>query len=232
MLCAIHQLHYLPWLRYFHKIAVADIFVVLDNIQFNKNGWQNRNKIKTKNGWMYLTIPVHYHLNLKINEIKIDNSINWQKKHLQAIKTNYSKAPFFKNYFPQIENFYLKKYELLWEICWEMLQFFLKVLNIKTKVILNSNLQSEGIATDRLINICKKVSATSYLSGEYASKVYLDIEKFKKENLEIFLQKWEAPIYKQLSANNFIKDLSIIDLLFNEGEKSLFILIQAGKVKK
>lgn len=232
MLCAIHQLHYLPWLRYFHKIAVADVFVVLDDIQFNKNGWQNRNKIKTKDEWMYLTIPVHYSLDLKINEIKIDNSINWQKKHLQSIKTNYSKAPFFKNYLPQIEKFYFKSYEFLFEICWEMLNFFLKVLNIKTKIILNSHLNIEDIATDRLINICKKVSATSYLSGEYATEVYLDVEKFKKENIEIFLQKWEAPAYNQLYKNNFIKDLSIIDLLFNEGDNALPILMQAGKTTK
>src|SRR5436190_10333101 len=98
MLIAIHQPHYLPWLRYFEKIARSDIFIVLDDVQYEKNGFQNRNKIKTGQGWMYLTVPVRKPTQRPLVEIEIDNGIGWREKHRRALEMNYCKAPYFERY--------------------------------------------------------------------------------------------------------------------------------------
>ena len=109
MILAIHQLHYLPWLRYFHKIASADVFVVLDNIQFNKNGWQNRNKIKTDQGSLILTVPVIQKMAQLLSEVEIDNKQPWRRKHWGAICSHYRKAPFFKEHEPFLRGIYEKE---------------------------------------------------------------------------------------------------------------------------
>lgn len=106
MICAIHQPQTYPWLGYFAKIMQADIFIFLDNVQFKKNEWQNRNKIRTPQGWIWLTVPVIHHFGQKIDEVKINNTVNWRKKHLQTLQTYYGRAPFFKLYFEKFENFY------------------------------------------------------------------------------------------------------------------------------
>ena len=108
MILAIHQLHYLPWLRYFHKIASADVFVVLDNIQFNKNGWQNRNKIKTDQGELILTVPVLHKMGQSLAEVEIDNKQPWRRKHWGAISNHYRKATFFKEHEPFLRGIYEK----------------------------------------------------------------------------------------------------------------------------
>ena len=96
MIVSIHQPQYLPWLGYFDKIERSDAFVFLDNVQFKKNEWQNRNKVKTDQRWQWLTIPVIHKFGQKINEVKINNTVRWGKKHLTALLNHYSKAPFFK----------------------------------------------------------------------------------------------------------------------------------------
>jgi hypothetical protein len=227
MIVSIHQLHYLPWLRYFDKIARADVFVVLDNIQFTKNGFQNRNKIKTSSGWIYLTIPVKAHLKQNLNEILIDNIQRWREKHCRAFITNYSKAKYFKNYIGFFEEVYKKNFERLNEINYEILFFLLDVLKIKTKILKSSELNISGESTERLINICKKLKADTYLSGDYAGGVYLDLSSFEKENIKVIFQRWICPEYNQLFKKaGFVPDLSIVDLIFNCGEESLNILLK------
>lgn len=234
MIVACHQLHYLPWLRYFHKIANADIFVVLDNIQFNKNGWQNRNKIKNANGWMYLTVPIIHKYQQKIDEVMINNNKNWGKKHWHALKTNYSKAKYFNMHAEFFYKIYEKHWTKLADINYEILFYLLKSLKIDTKIIKSSELKNiEGEDTLRLINICKMLGADSYLSGAYALEVYLDADLFQKHGIKLLLQDWHCPGYKQLfPKSGFIPDLSIIDLLFNEGENSLEILNKDGRIRE
>ncbi|QTA79487.1 WbqC-like domain-containing protein [Desulfonema limicola] len=100
MTAAVHQPQYLPWLGYFDKMDKADVFCYLDNVQFKKNEWQNRNRIKTSKGWQWITMPVCYRFPQKINEVEINNNVKWQRKHLQALITNYSKSPFFEKFLP------------------------------------------------------------------------------------------------------------------------------------
>ncbi len=231
MICAIHQLHYLPWIRYFHKIWASDVFVILDDAQFNKNGWQNRNKIKNSQGWMYLTIPVKFKKGMKINEVRIDNQQFWRKKHLHSLITNYNSSPYFSLYLEYLQKFYSQNWNYLKDPCLEMLSFLLKELKIDRPLILSSELKIKGEATERLVKICKEVGATAYLTGKYALESYLEPEKFVQEGIRLLYQEWKCPLYRQQFPKvNFIPDLSVLDLLFNEGPHSLEIIKKGGKV--
>ena len=227
MILAAHQLHYLPWLRYFHKIAHGDTFVVLDNIQFNKNGWQNRNKIKTPNGPLTLTVPVLQKFQQVLSEVRIDNKLPWRKKHWGALQSNYQKAPYFKDH----ETFFREVYESSWErlndLNEKIFSYLLKALGIKTRVIRSSELALKGEATERLIGICKALGARAYLTGSYAAQVYLDQTLFEREGIKLLFQEFECPRYPQLyPEKGFTPELSIVDLLFNHGPKSLEVLLQ------
>ena len=229
MILAAHQLHYLPWLRYFHKIASSNTFVVLDNIQFNKNGWQNRNKIKSPKGIFLLTVPIFQKFQQLLSEVQIDQKQPWQRKHGGALGSNYQKAPHFKEH----ESFFARIYETDWErlndLNYEMLFYFLKVLGIQTRILRSSELSLKGEATERLVGICKELGARAYLTGSYAAEVYLDRGLFEKEGIELLFQEFECPVYPQLYPEaGFIPELSIVDLLFNCGPKSLEILTQAA----
>jgi hypothetical protein len=227
MILSAHQLHYLPWLRYFHKIANSDVFVVMDNIQFNKNGWQNRNKIKNSGSWMYLTIPILQKFQQRIDEVKIDNTQNWRKKHWGSLTHNYAKSPYFNEYKNFFEKIYQREWRFLNDVNYEMLYFFLKALGIKTKIVKASDLKVEGEDSVRLVNICKKLEADTYLSGAYALEVYLDEKVFNDAGIKVILQDWHCPQYEQqFMEAGFIPDLSIIDLLFNHGQNSPEILLR------
>jgi hypothetical protein len=98
LIVAVHQPQYLPWLGYFDKMRRADVFCYLNDVQYKKNEWQNRNRIKTAQNWQWLTVPVRYHFPEKINEVHINNGVDWTRKHLQALITNYRRAPYYKAY--------------------------------------------------------------------------------------------------------------------------------------
>jgi hypothetical protein len=228
MVVGIHQLHYLPWLRYFHKIASCDIFVALDNIQFNKNGWQNRNKIKNPRGWVYLTVPVIQRFQQNLEDVKIDNNTRWRDIHRNALNTNYGKSGYFKEYKNFFEEIYKKEWDYLNVLTYEMLLFFVQALGIKTKIIRSSELKVEGEDTTRLLNICKILGADTYLSGAYAARVYLEPKLFEEAGIKIVYQEWHCPAYtQQFNHLGFIPDLAIVDLLFNEGGRSLGILLNS-----
>ncbi len=229
VICGIHQLHYLPWLRYFHKIYLSDVFVLLDDIQFTKNGWQNRNKIKSPQGWIYLTIPVRYHAEVLINQIEIATPELWQKKHLKSLSMFYGKAPYFSRYIPLFQEFYSHSWKKLHEAAFYLLRLLLDALEIKTPIVRSSELNVPGEATERLINICKELGADTYLTGEHALHVYLEPDKFREQQIDLLVQKWECPEYtQQFPRLGFIPDLSIADLLFNEGPNSLAVIKKGG----
>ena len=232
MILAAHQLHYLPWLRYFHKIASCDTFVILDNIQFNKNGWQNRNKIKTPAGEFVLTVPILQKFQQSLSEVQIDKQQPWKRKHSGALESNYRKSPYFKDH----ETFFRKLYQSDWdrlnELNYKILFYLLKALGIQTRVIRSSELSLEGEATERLVGICKELGAKIYLTGAYAAQVYLDSSLFEREGIKLLFQEFECPAYPQAyPEKGFLPELSIVDLLFNAGPKSLEILLQGSPSK-
>jgi hypothetical protein len=223
MIISIHQPQYLPWLGYFDKILESDIFVFLDNVQYKKNEFQNRNKIKTAKGWQWLTVPVLYHFSQKIFEVGINQEINWQKDHLKTLIVNYNRAPFFGKYSAYFEKLYSKTWGRLIDINIEVVKHLAGLLGAKTKFFIASqipNLREEP--TERLIDICKYFSVNTYLAGKGGAE-YMDIEKFKKENINLIFQNFQHPVYPQLYGD-FQPCMSVIDLLFNCGPGSRDII--------
>jgi len=226
MLVGIHQLHYLPWLRYFDKIARCDVFVVLDNIQYNKNGWQNRNKIKSPGGPLLLTVPVIERFGQNLNEVRVNNTAQWRRKHWRSISQCYAKAPFFRDYAGFLEAAYAREWEFLNDINRHMLTYFVDKLGIETRIVYASEINAPGVATERLVNLITAVGGDRYYSGAYALEAYLDIEALTRAGIRLELQEWRAPVYPQLDGD-FVPDLSILDLLLNCGPESLRVLMDA-----
>ncbi len=219
---SIHQPNYLPWLGFFKKISASDIFVFLNDVQYEKNGWHNRNKIRNSDGWMWLTVPTNAKLGMKLNEVKIDYSSNWQKKHLKSIEINYSKSTNFKKFWHEIEMIYNKKHELLMDLNLELIKFIMKNLNIKTQTIFSSKLKIRETSSERILSICKKLDAKIYLSGALG-KEYLNLDDFQKNGIEVIFQNFKHPFYDQ-NYKPFISNMAAIDLLFNRGDESPNIL--------
>lgn len=224
MVVGIHQLHYLPWLRYFEKIARSDVFIALDDIQYEKNGWQNRNKVKTATGAALLTVPVYEKLGQPLHEVRIDNDGPWRRKHWRTIEQAYHKAPYFSDYAELLEETYSRDWEMLNDLNLYLLEGLLAALDIQTPIERSSHLKVAGKATERLIQLVEAVDGDRYYSGAYALDAYLDSEQLARAGIEVELQAWSAPVYPQLYGP-FIPDLSVIDLLMNCGPGSRAILM-------
>ncbi|HCK99158.1 MAG TPA: hypothetical protein DHW42_03520 [Candidatus Marinimicrobia bacterium] len=227
MICSIHQPQTFPWIGYFAKIIQSDIFVILDNVQFKKNEWQNRNRLKAPTGWQWLTVPVIHRFGQLICEVKINNTTNWRNRHIQTLKTCYGKAPFFKIYFPEIEELYQKQWEYLADFNLAGIKWILDKLAIQTPVKIASDLKElqkhpEISPAERLILITKIMKADSYLSGVGGIN-YLNIDLFPDNGLKLIFQKFEHPVYHQFYGK-FVSHLSVLDLLLNEGTHSLNII--------
>ncbi|MCK4634739.1 MAG: WbqC family protein [Candidatus Aenigmarchaeota archaeon] len=217
MIVGIHQPNYIPWLGYFYKIAKSDVFVLLDNVNYTKNSFINRNKIKTQNGGVWLTVNVltKGRYGQLINEVEIDNSKLWNKVHWKTIFFNYSKAPLFNEYGHFLEEIYERKWEKLIDLNESLIKLICELSGIKNvKFIRASELNASGNGTDLLIDICKKLGADTYLSG-FGGRNYMEEKKFKGDDIELKYYDFKHPIYKQLW-DGFVPNLSVIDFLFND----------------
>lgn len=230
MILSVHQPQYLPWLGYFDKIARSDAFVFLDKVQYKHREFQNRNKICTAAGWIWLTVPVitkRSHEQL-IDDVLIDNSFRWQEKHWRSIVSNYNNAEFFKDYYGFFEDMYVnKKWEKLCDLNIYQINYFCSCLDIKTKVYFESQLGTSSKSTERIIELCKKTKADIYFSGS-GGKGYLDEKRFSDEGIELNYQRFNHPQYKQcfFQSGGFNPYMSVIDLLFNKGANSRKILME------
>jgi hypothetical protein len=212
----IHQIEHIPHLSLFVKFAKADVIVLGDNFQFKKNYYENRNKIRTKEGWQWITIPVEKDNHKPIKDIKVIDGNRWKEKYLNAIKQNYSKSLNFDKYYPVIEKTINISLNYLIEYNMHFLFLLWYWFGIDRKFYLASELglNPELKATDLLLEICKKLKADTYLSGP-SGKDYLELEKFKEANIEVIFHEFEHPIYKQVY-EPFIPGMSSIDYLFNK----------------
>ena len=209
---------YFPYPGIFNKMKSADIFVFLDDAQYSDGYYYNRNKIKTQKGVLMLTVPLLKSLGQKLNEIRIVTNIKWQKKHLKSIYANYSKADYFSSYIDFFEEIYSTHWEKLHDLNMKTMLYMVEALDINTQFYLSSELTSESTGTQRIIDICKALDADTYLSG-ISGNDYLDQKVFKKNNVKLEYQRYASKEYKQLWGD-FIPNLSVIDLLFNLGDKA------------
>ncbi len=226
---AIHQPNYLPWLGFFYKIAKCNIFVLLDNVQYTKNGFINRNKIKTPQGAIWLTVDVltKNRYGQLINEVEINNSLPWGRTHEKSIAQNYSQSPYFSKYRDLFESVYDQRWGNLADLNEALIKVICEILGIKNvKFIRASELNVSGQSTELLVNICKAIGTDTYLSGP-TGKEYMNEGLFEREGINLRYSDFKHPIYTQLWGD-FIPNLSVIDLLMNEGERSQEILMGAN----
>lgn len=219
---AVLQPSYIPWLGFFEQMMSVETFVFYDDVQYTKNDWRNRNRIKTKEGFLWLTIPIKSSTSLQIREVRIDSSKKWQEKHRKTITQLYSKSPYFEEVLTLLEPLWTNRYEFLLDVIRDSIVLIAEYLNIETKIILSSELHVAGDKNEKLVNMCKILSASQYYSG-LAAQNYLDNTLFKENGIEVAFQHYAHPVYPQMHGD-FISHLSIIDLLFNCGKKSRQII--------
>ncbi len=228
MIVSVHQPQYIPYLGYLGKIDKSDCFVFLDQVQYKPREYQNRNKIRTKDGAIWLTVPVisKGKGRQKICDVRIDNNFSWQKRHWKNLETWYGTAKFFNDHFIFFEEVYTKKWEKLIDLNVCIINYILKEFKIEVPIYCESELNINAQATNRIIEICKKLNADTYLSG-IGGKNYLEEDKFTQAGIKLEYQNFIHPTYHQQymgRENIFLPYMSCIDLLFNEGVESGKIL--------
>jgi hypothetical protein len=213
----------MPNLGFFKKIQSCHIFVFLDDVQFEKDSFDNRNRIKSSDGVTWITVPLARPVfGKKINEVLISYETDWQNIHCNQIYENYKSAPYFSSYWSDIEKILTCKYKKLIDLNFKLIEYFNHTLDITTKTVKSSELAVTKSKTERLIEICSKLNATCYVSG-IAGKDYLDEKLFSNSGIKLIYENFIHPTYRQLHSN-FIDNLSIIDLLMNEGPRSKKII--------
>ena len=230
MILAAHQPNYLPWLGLLHKIASSDVFVLADHVQYEKQGFQNRNRIKTHDGAKWLTVPVRREgRDRTVSETRIADDDRWRRQTFRTIETAYCRAPHFRVYAEPIAAIYNKGWERLIDLNNALLQVFLDCLEIRTPIILGSSLSPEGKKTEMIVDLCRLAGADTYLSGRGGSIDYLDRALLSAAGIRLAWQEFTHPVYPQLHPQHgFLANLSVLDLLFNCGPDSRQILLGAS----
>ncbi|MCW4003219.1 MAG: WbqC family protein [Candidatus Bathyarchaeota archaeon] len=220
MIVAGHQPNYLPWLGFFDKMRRCEIFIVEDNVQFEHQGFTNRNKIMTAGGVKWLSIPVeHANKPLQINEVKIANNAepNWGRRHWLTLKHSYCKAPYWADYFEFFEDTYEREWNMLVDLNMHLIRGIMRFLKIDKPLVMSSSLGVEGKKTELLIAQCKKVGADVQLAGD-GGRDYIDKRRFEEEGIDLVFQEFMHPQYLQ-TREEVVANLSVVDFLFCTGAK-------------
>lgn len=230
MIVAAHQPHYMPWLGYLDKLAKADVFVVMDDLQYEAQNFQNRQRIKLASGAQWLTVPLERGAQSeRICDKQIDNSgsrrQHWQHRTWRTLEINYRRSPYWKHYADELRAIYAQPWISLLELDMTMLGLASRWLGITTPIVRASSLGLIGHKTDRLIDMCKKTGARCYLSGGGGSTGYLDVERMGRAGIGVIWQHFRHPRYEQRYPDvGFVSHLAFLDLVLNCGERSRDIL--------
>lgn len=229
MIVGIHQPNFIPWIGYFYKIYKSDVFVLLNDVQFVKNGYADRNMIKTAQGTTYLKLPLEVKSHTaNYNEIRIKHELNWQEKQLKTILMNYKKAPFFEEIYDDVEYWFENTENKLDRFNASIIINISKKMGFQTEFRWSGDMNLTKKKTERLIDIIKLCGGNKYFSGSGGAN-YQDEERYRQEGISLIYTDFTYPQYPQLW-KNFEKNLSILDLLFNCGyQESAKIISEAGK---
>jgi hypothetical protein len=214
-----HQIEHLGWLGLLDKFSKADLIVLCDSMQFKKNYYENRNKIRTQDDWQWLSVHVETENHKPMKEIKINNEHHWNKKYLKSIIQSYKKSPYFNTYYPKLEEIINKNNIYLIDLNIKLLYQIMDWFGIKKEICFLSklNINPNFKSTDLLVEIAKKTNADRFLAGP-SGKDYIEQYKFEKASIEVKFHEFIHPIYKQ-QYEPFIPNMSAIDYLFNCGGK-------------
>lgn len=232
----ISQPTFFPWLGYFDLIDQSQKVVFLDDVDFTKQSWQQRNNFKTTNGLENFTIPVDIK-NSKtklIKDILIFNRKNISRKFNNFLKTNYNKSKYFEKYINEINKIFNQEIKrgFLFSLNYELIKWCLKIMDIKKEIILSSNLNIKSKKSEKIIDICKNLNANEYLTTP-GSLNYLneDLNIFNSNKIKIFMHQYDHPKYKQ-NFGNFLEFACVLDLILNEGPQSKKIIKLGRKESK
>jgi len=235
VIVAAHQPHYLPWLGYLDKLAKCDVFVVMDDLQYEAQNFQNRNRVKLNHGPGWLTVPLLRGSQAdRVLDKRIDNTgrggrHHWQQRTWRTLVTHYGRAPFFEHYAPALEEVYSRRWDLLVELDLHMLELARDWLGITRPIVRASSLELSGARTERIAAMCRTVGASVYLSGRGGSAGYLDTELLARAGVSTLWQRFQHPIYPQRYAGlGFVSHLGFLDLLLNCGPDAAALLRGAG----
>jgi len=215
VILSAHQPQFMPWTGYFDKMRSCGVFVLLDDVQFKKNEWQNRNRILTPQGPQWLTVPVIHESGAWISRVRINNSSDWKRKHLKTLVQNYGNTDYFARIMAEVEKIYSQDFEYLSRINTASVLSLAGMLGVKTRTEMLSANPVEGAASMRLVNLCRKFGADTYLAGA-GGKEYMDMKLFSDAGIKVEFQNYAPPAYRQ-SGGEFVPGLSALDLLFHSG---------------
>jgi len=216
VILAAHQPQYLPWLGYFDKMARADRFVLLDTVQYKKNEWQNRNRVRAASGWQWLTVPVHARYPARFDEVEADETAPWRRKHLATLRQAYARAPYRDAILPPLERLLAQPLHRLAEINLEGIRLLADLLEVRTETILASSLGGIPEGPDaRLIALCRRFGADHYLAGT-GGRDYMDLTAWRRAGITVTFQEFHGPAYAQCHPG-FEPNLSAVDFLVHCG---------------
>lgn len=230
MILSIHQPAYLPWCGYLQRIAASDLHVVLDHVQFEKNSFINRNRIRTSDGPAWLTVPVltsGRFGELPIRDVMIDNTQHWREKHWRSLLQSYRKAPFFAEHAGFFERVYAHRWERLIDLIDATSGYLLRAFGVQTPLLRSSELGVRGAKDELVLNLCQACEAEVYFSGALG-RDYLSRERFDEAGVGLVFQDYRCMPYVQHGHSDFVPNLSAIDVLFNYGPAARLVMLRGG----
>ncbi len=229
MLVTIHQPNYLPWPGFFHKWLLSDAFIVLDTVQFHKNEWQNRNRIKSLHGPQWVTVPVSFSFPDPIQDVQVSPG-PWARKQIAAIEQAYARAPYLDRYWPELKVVIESHGTSLCALNVALIRLLGEMCGCSAPLYLASDMRtSSQDSTQRLVGLCKELDADGYLSGR-EGRHYLDRQAFAEAGIALYFQEVEPPVYPQLHGD-FVPCLSVLDLLFNVGPEAPALIRAMGGIR-
>jgi hypothetical protein len=221
---------YLPWIGCFEQIHRADVFVIYDDAQYTKQDWRNRNRVKANNGEaVYLTVPVkRCGTNTIISEVLISKDHEWLDKNMQRLKSYYEPALYFSEYFSVLERIFMKKHERLVDLTVDLFFALLDVLGLTREITFSSKLDTTIRGKKRLIAVSKELGGTHCYEGASGRNIYHPNE-FLEQGITLEFQDFKCPQYPQLWGDTFIPNLSVVDVLFNCGQRAMDYIIAGGR---
>jgi hypothetical protein len=221
---AVHQPQYFPYPGFFQKLTMADVFVIMDDVQYDKR-FTNRNRILNPRGPLELTVPINKaHKFLPNMSVEINNGLSWREDHWKKILLSYSKAKSFHLYRDYLQALYKKEWSMLFELDLETTKKTMEWLGIKIPIVRESELNVSGTSNERLTNVCKKLGADTYVSGS-GGVSYMDEGVFERNNIKLLHQNYVPVPYPQRFSETFVPNLSIIDMLANAGLDSIRLIL-------
>ena len=216
---------YLPWLGYFHRLMLSDVHIVLDSVPASKGDFSNRNRIRTAQGWTWLTVPVvGDRMTTPISDLGTDTKQRWNEKHWRSIEHAYRRAPFFQTYADRVRECVLRPYDRLEAACLETLDPVIEAMGISTPMRFSRDLEVNERKSDLVLRLCQRAGATTYISGPFGRE-YLDLPSFERAGIDVLFHDYDHPRYPQVYPG-FEPYMSAIDLLFNCGPRIKDVIAQ------